>query len=269
MHRTIASLIVLGLLCAAWPAQAQRASLPSTNIEIDTDATSDHAVASDLATAPALVLPAVRAIGSEPADWAPPNITFGEDLTPRSSRPPLGPGRVTGELVAGTAFGGVFALAGLTAGATTGDAFGRMNRDAACDDACAELARDSRAEKGALIGAAIAYPLGTGLGVAWVGNAGKQKGSLGAAIGGSYLGALAGALVGEAAGNGMIGFLVGAPIGATIAFNSTREYERPGTGLVNLTGRRARWSVPAVSVTPDPLRSQRTLTSIRVMDARF
>lgn len=267
MHRIIASSIALGLLCAAWPVQAQRASLPDPNI--DTGAGRAHATASDLAATPALALPAVRTLGSASADWDAPRITFGEDLTPRRSRPPLGAGRVTGEVVAGTAFGGVFALAGLTAGATAGDVFGRMDHDAACDDACAERTRESRAEKGALIGAALAYPLGTGLGVAWVGNAGKQKGSLGAAIGGSYLGALAGALVGEAAGDGMIGFLVGAPIGATIAFNSTREYERPGTGLVNLSGRHARWSVPAVSVTPDPLRSQRTITSVRVMDARF
>lgn len=263
--RVIASLIAPGLLCAAWPAQAQPAPRPGTTLARHVAS----ATLSDLLPAPVLALPAARAMGSEPASWAPPGITFGDDLGPRRARPPLGPGRVTGEMVAGAAFGGVFALAGLTAGATAGDAFGRVDRDGACDDACAELARDSRAEKGALIGAAVAYPLGAGLGVAWVGNAGKQKGSLGAAIGGSYLGALAGALVGEAAGNGMIGFLVGAPIGATIAFNGTREYERPGTGLVNLGGGRARWSVPAVSVIPDPLRTQRTLTSVRVMDGRF
>lgn len=269
--RAIASLLALGLLCAAWPARAQRVSLSNTMPNTTPNTTIDigRAGASDLAGASSIALPVVPAIRSEPADWAPPGITFGEDLTPRTSRPRLGPGRVSGELVAGTAFGGVFALAGLTAGATAADAYGRMTRDTACDDVCADLARQSHVEKGALIGAAIAYPLGTGLGVAWVGSAGKQKGSLGAAIGGSYLGALAGALVGEAAGNGLVGFLVGAPIGATIAFNSTREYERPGTGLVNRSGGRTRWSVPAVSVSPDPLRSQRTLTSIRVMDARF
>jgi hypothetical protein len=258
--RASASMITVGLLCAAWPAQAQRASLSNQDTKPDTLSSIDLAGASDLAYASAFSLP---------AESAPPSITFGEDLAPRKSRPPLAPGRVSGELVAGAAFGGVFALAGLTAGSTAADVYGRMSRDTACDDVCADLARQSHVEKGALIGAAIAYPLGTGLGVAWVGNAGKQKGSLGAAIGGSYLGALAGALVGEAAGNGMIGFLVGAPLGATIAFNSTREYERPGTGLVNLDGGRARLSVPAVSVSPDPLRSQRTLTSIRVMDARF
>jgi hypothetical protein len=267
--RAIASTITVGLLCAAWPAQAQRASLSNQDTKPDTLSNIDLAGASDLAYASAFTLPDVTSVRSEPADWATPSITFGEDTEPRRRRPPLAPGRVSGELVAGAAFGGVFALAGLTAGSTAGDAYGRMSRDKACDEACMDLARQSHVEKGALIGAAIAYPLGTGLGVAWVGNAGKQKGSLGAAIGGSYLGALAGALVGEAAGNGMIGFLVGAPLGATIAFNSTREYERPGTGLVNLSGGRARLSVPAVSVSPDPLRSQRTLTSIRVMDARF
>jgi hypothetical protein len=262
MQRTIASLIALGLLCIAWPVHAQRASLSGADID-----TRGARAVSGRATAPVLALPALR--DAEPASWPTTAITFGEGVGSGPARPRLGAGRVTGELVAGATFGGVFALAGVTAGVTAGDVFGRMDRDAACDDVCVELARESRAEKGALIGAAIAYPLGTGLGVAWVGNAGKQKGSLGAAIGGSYLGALAGALVGEAAGSGVIGFLVGAPIGATIAFNSTREFERPGTGLVNLTGGRARWSVPAVSVTPDPLRTQRTMTSIRVMDARF
>jgi hypothetical protein len=247
--RVIASLIALGLLGAAWPVQAQRASLPGQ--------------LSDITAAPTLALPGVGAMGSVPG------VSFGDDMGPRRARPPLRLGRVTSEVLAGAAFGGVFALAGLTAGATTSDVMGRMDHDDTCDDACLALARDGRAEKGALIGAAIAYPLGAGLGVAWVGNAGKQKGSLGAAIGGSYLGALAGALVGEAAGNGMIGFLVGAPIGATIAFSGTREYERPGTGLVNLTGGRARLAVPAVSVTPDPLRTQRTLTSVRVMDGQF
>lgn len=258
--RAIAPMITLGVLCAAWPAQAQRASVSSSNTRPNDQSGIDLAGASDLAYASAFTLP---------ADSTAHSITFGEDMAPRKSRPPLEAGRVSGEIVAGAAFGGVFALAGLTGGATAGDAYGRTSSDTACDDVCVDLARQSRAEKGALIGAAIAYPLGTGLGVAWVGNAGKQKGSIGAAIGGSYLGALAGALVGEAAGNGMIGFLVGAPIGATIAFNSTREYERPGTGLVNVSGGRTRWSVPAVSVSPDPLRSQRTLTSIRVMDARF
>lgn len=237
MHRILASLISFGLLCTAWPARAQPASL--SNIP-----------------------------SSEPA-WAPHGITFGEQPVARKRRPPLGPGRVTGELVAGAAFGGVFALAGLTAGATAADAYGHVDRDGACDALCAELDHQGRVEKGALIGAAIAYPLGTGLGVAWVGNAGKQKGSFGAAIGGSYLGALAGALVGEAAGNSVIGFLVGAPIGATIAFNGTRKYDRPGTGLVSVDRGRARWSIPAVSVSPDPLRAQRTITSIRVMDGRF
>jgi hypothetical protein len=240
MRRTLASLIVLSLLWTASPARAQEAR--------DLD----------------LGLPAA----SEPADWTPPGITFGED-GPRRGRPRLAPGRVSGELAVGSTFGAVFALAGLSVGATAGQAYDRARREPSCDGACTVVVENDRAGKAALIGAALAYPLGTGLGVAWVGNAGKQKGSLGAAIGGSYLGALAGALVGEAAGNGMVGYLLGAPVGAAIAFNSTRSYERPGTGLVNLSGRRARWSVPAVSVTPDPLRAQRTLTSVRVMDGRF
>jgi hypothetical protein len=264
--RLIASTITLGLLCAAWPAQAQRASVSSQDTQPDTLSSIDLAGASDLTYASAFTLPDLTSVRSEPADWAPPGITFGEDLAPRKRRPPLAPGRVSGEIVAGAAFGGVFALAGLTAGSTAGDAYGRMSRDMACDDVCADLARQSHVEKGAVIGAAIAYPLGTGLGVAWVGNAGKQKGSLGAAIGGSYLGALAGALVGEAAGNGMIGFLVGAPLGATIAFNSTREYERPGTGLVNLSGGRTRPSVPAVSVSPEPVRLSNTLRLEKASD---
>src|SRR5688500_14896662 len=88
--RAIAPTITLGLLCAAWPAQAQRASL-SNQDEPDTQASIDLAGASDLAYASAFTLPATS---SEPADWTTPSITFGEDLAPRSRRPPLAPGRV-------------------------------------------------------------------------------------------------------------------------------------------------------------------------------
>src|SRR5690606_34693591 len=106
MHRILASLIALVLPGGPRPARAQRPSLPSTHL--DPGAAADHAATAVLA------LPAMRDIGSEPAVWAPPGLTCGEE--PRAGRPPLAPGRVTGRLVAGATFGGVFALAGLTAG---------------------------------------------------------------------------------------------------------------------------------------------------------
>jgi hypothetical protein len=78
-------------------------------------------------------------------------------------------------------------------------------------------------------------------------------------------------MVGQAAGDhGLVGFLAGAPIGAALLFNSTLEARRPrGTGLVNMAGKRAHFSIPAVSVAPDPLHAQRTITNVRVMDGRF
>lgn len=199
------------------------------------------------------------------SDLGMPGIRFGERIDGRVQRPALDPGRISGELLGGTAFGSVFALAGLAAGATAGEIHWRVS----CDE-CAPTDGQS-SNNPALIGAALAYPLGTGLGVAWIGNTRNQRGSLAAAIGGSYLGALAGAMIGQAAGDhGLVGFLAGAPIGATLLFNSTRKYEAPrGTGLVNMTGKRARLSIPAVSVAPDPLHAQRTITNVRVMDGRF
>lgn len=199
------------------------------------------------------------------SDVGMPGIRFGERVDQRLQRPSIDPGRVTGEVLGGTAFGGVFALAGLAAGATVGEIQWRVS----CDD-CAPTDSQSSSNP-ALIGAALAYPLGTGLGVAWIGNTRHQRGSLAAAIGGSYLGALAGAMVGQAAGDhALVGFLAGAPLGAALLFNSTLESKRPrGTGLVNMTGGRAHWSIPAVSVAQDPLHAQRTITNVRVMDGRF
>jgi hypothetical protein len=252
MQKPIAFPTVLGFTClalisAAAPAQAQETP----------------ALVAGAGSLNDLTISAPQAFRS--SDLGMPGIRFGERVDQRLQRPALDPGRVTGELLGGTAFGSVFALAGLAAGATAGEIHWRTS----CDG-CAPSDGQSSSNP-ALIGAALAYPLGTGLGVAWIGNTRDQRGSLAAAIGGSYLGALAGAMVGQAAGDhSLIGFLAGAPIGATLLFNSTRKYERPrGTGLVNMTGKRARLSIPAVSVAPDPLHAQRTITNVRVMDGRF
>lgn len=250
MQKPIPFLTVLGSTClalisAAAPARAQEIPAVSAGVLDD------------------LTIATPQAFRS--SDPGMPGIRFGERVEQRLQRPMLDPGRVTGEVLGGAAFGGVFALAGLAAGATVGEIHWRVS----CDD-CAPTDSQSSSNP-ALIGAALAYPLGTGLGVAWIGNTRHQRGSLAAAIGGSYLGALAGAMVGQAAGDhGLVGFLAGAPIGAALLFNSTLESRRPrGAGLVNMTGTRAHWSIPAVSVAPDPLHAQRTITNVRVMDGRF
>lgn len=242
---TVLGSISIALISAAAPAQAQETLAIGAGFLDD------------------LTIAAPQAFRS--SDLGMPGIRFGERVDQRLQRPALDPGRVTGELLGGTAFGSVFALAGLAAGATAGEIQWRTS----CDD-CAPSDGQSSSNP-ALIGAALAYPLGTGLGVAWIGNTRDQRGSLAAAIGGSYLGALAGAMIGQAAGDhSLVGFLAGAPIGATLLFNSTRKHERPrGAGLVNMTGKRARLSIPAVSVAPDPLHAQRTITNVRVMDGRF
>ena len=208
---------------------------------------------------------------------APAGARFDRDLlfAPGPSEPPLDDWRMVGELAVGSAAGASFALAGATLGGWIGSSIG--NGD--CGDDEGVFCSDG-AKGGALLGAAAVYPLGWGLGVALIGTAGDQTGSVGAAIRGAYIGGLtgtgltmlSGALIDtEAAlGFGLIGLIAGAPIGALIGFNSTRAYdETPSTGLVNVSGDQLRWSVPAVAVTADPVHTQRTVTSVRLLDARF
>lgn len=199
------------------------------------------------------------------------------------ARPGLSIGRLGGELVAGVGLGGALGLAGIMAGGRAGDAYFHRSR-ADCGTCDTGDGREYTIG-GAAFGVLAAYPLGCGLGVAWIGRAGNQTGSVGAAVGGAYLGALAGALVAslppvveDAPAAGVIAIAVGAPLGAIIAFNRTRAHDgsdsrvparpRPA-GLLNVKGKRARLSIPAVAVTRDPLRSQRTLTSVRLVDGRF
>ena len=181
----------------------------------------------------------------------------------RRPEPKAGTGRVVGEVLAGVAVGaGVAIGTGMLVYTTSYD-----DPDDGWDDL-------GNAIGGVLIGGAV-YPLGVGLGVGMVGNAGDVHGSYGAAIGGAYLGSLAGVLLGTLAPEedggslSLIGFVVGAPIGAAIGHTMTLEYDNPGTSLVNVSGNQTRLSIPAVSVTADPLRPQGTLTSIRLMEGRF
>lgn len=222
---------------------------------------------------------------SASAERVPPGVRLDVELPEVGlrARPRLSIGRLGGELVAGVGLGGALGLAGLMAGGSAGDAYFHRSRAScgACDTG------DGREYMigGAAFGVLAAYPLGCGLGVAWIGRAGDQTGSVGAAIGGAYLGALAGALVAslppvveDAPAAGAIAIAVGAPLGAIIAFNRTRAHDgavtrapaRPRAGLVNVDkGAGARLSIPAVAVTRDPLRSARTLTSVRLVDGRF
>ncbi len=118
--------------------------------------------------------------------------------------------------------------------------------------------------------------------VAIAGTRGDVYGSVMNTIKGAYLGSVGGALLGGLAGHAIapdegagasvgivFGYLAGAPIGAAIAWNMTLEDHEPSTGLVNVSGNRTSMSIPAVSVTADPLRPQGTLTSVRLMDGRF
>jgi hypothetical protein len=203
------------------------------------------------------------------APATPPGAVFTE-APARRPAPQAGTGRVAGEVLAGVAVG---AGLGITASAL---AYPRVEEDCSDPDnpgagiAC-EIGNGVRA---VAIGGLV-YPLGVGLGVGVVGNLGDVHGSYGAAIGGAYLGSLAGALLGvlapeESAGSiALIGFLAGAPIGAVIGHTMTLEHDMPRTGLVNVSGSSTRLSIPAVSVTADPLHAQGTLTSIRLMDGRF
>jgi hypothetical protein len=182
----------------------------------------------------------------------------------RRPAPKTSSAHVIGEVLAGAAVG-----AGVAVG--TGMLVYQSSQDPD-DGVWADLANGVAAY---VIGGAV-YPLGAGLGVAVVGNIGDTHGSYGATIGGAYLGSLAGVVLGTALAPGhetgsgaVLGYLIGAPIGAVIGFNMTLEHDQPSTGLVNVSGNRTRMSIPAVSVTADPLRPQGTVTSIRLMDGRF
>jgi hypothetical protein len=205
---------------------------------------------------------------SAASDVAPATATLpGAVLAPTPHRrpaPKAGAGRVVGEVLAGAAVG-----AGVAVG--TG-ALAYASMEDPSDDSWDLLGNTFAA---VAIGGAV-YPLGVGLGVGLAGNHGDVHGSYGAAIGGAYLGSLGGVLLGSALGPdtlggsaGLLGFLAGAPLGAVITHTMTLDYDQPGTGLVNVSGNRASLSIPAVSVTADPLRPNGTLTSIRLMDGRF
>ena len=197
----------------------------------------------------------------------------GAVLTATPSRrpaPAISPVRVTGEVLAG----GVVATGlALGSGYLLYQAIGSDCSEAGTVGEALECGVRSEILPG-LLGAVI-YPAGAALGVALVGDLGDQQGHNGLALTGAYLGSAAGFLLGSAlpekwAGGGLvIGFLAGAPIGAAIGYNWDLGYDQPSTGLLNVSGGRTRMSIPAVSVSADPLRPQGTLTSVRLMDGRF
>jgi hypothetical protein len=196
-----------------------------------------------------------------PARFELPRVRFDHE---ERARPPLSAGRVGGEALAGLSAGAVTGALGVFIGPRLGDGGGYFPGDMVF----------------AAAGCALAYPLGVGLGVSLVGHAGDQTGSTGATIAGAYMGALVGTVAGVSVGLALegdssvyatlAGFLAGAPIGGVIGFNTTRDYDLPhGTGLVNVYGGDARLSIPAIAITPDPLHTQRALTSLRLLDGRF
>lgn len=273
MTRPLTFPTVLALVLAAAPAMAQEAPA----MEEAGDAAEAPAEAQEIEVGRAYLDAAAAEEPPVVVAGAPSGARFDRDLlfAPGPAGPPLDDWRMVGELAVGSATGAGFALAGATLGGWIGSAL----NDDGCSDADGLFCSDG-AKGGALLGAAAVYPLGWGLGVALVGTAGDQTGSVGAAIRGAYIGGLAGAGVTmlsgalvdtkAAMGFGLIGLIAGAPIGALIGFNSTRAYEdTPSTGLVNVSGKEMRWSVPAVAVTADPAHAQRTVTSVRLLDARF
>jgi hypothetical protein len=189
----------------------------------------------------------------------------------RRPAPKAGTARVVGEALAGVGVGVGLGIA------TAAVAYPLVERD------CSDAGTPGQAIGCGLGNAAAAvaigglvYPLGVGVGVGLAGNIGDVHGSYMASIGGAYVGSAAGALLGWGLASGdaegsaiLLGYLVGAPLGAAIGHTLSLDWDGPSTGLVNVSGGRTRMSLPAVSVTADPLRPQGTLMSIRLMDGRF
>jgi hypothetical protein len=222
-------------------------SLLSAVVSTTAHAGEDAAAASDVAAAPA----------------TPPGAVL--TVTPsRRHAPKAGTVRVASEVLGGVGVG-----AALAVGVGVVTYYSAKESD---DDGWDEFAGFFG---GALLGGAV-YPLGVGLGVGLAGNIGDVHGSYGASIGGAYVGSTAGALLGWGLVSGdqegtaiFLGYVIGAPLGAVIGHTLSLDWDGPSTGLVNVSGGRTRMSLPAVSVTADPLRPQGTLTSIRLMDGRF
>lgn len=244
----ITTSMFLGLIALATPALAQEPAdqRPHQPISTNPEIAARIPVASEQAT------PAGASLDRDPASPAP------------RKRPPLDAERVTGEVTTGVGMGVLVAAGGALVG-------GAISSTVDCPE-CLLPSSDLDIIVGGILGAAVAYPLGVGLGVGWIGRRGDQTGSYGAAIGGAYLGAMLGVVPGLATENGwatLAGLLAGAPLGAAIGFNMTRDYDHRGAGLVNVSGGDARLSIPAVSVTPDPLRPRGAVTSLRLVDGRF
>ena len=139
----------------------------------------------------------------------------GKKQKPR--KPPLGPARIAGELLAGT-LGGIIGVGPLI-----------------------ELARDKYSEWGFgyILMFLLTYPLGgliSTVGVYLVGIIGNQIGSFWATLGCTVLGASAAFIIAFAAdighwavGNGaLFAILCAAPtLGAVVGFNLTRRYKSP------------------------------------------
>ena len=121
---------------------------------------------------------------------------------------------------------------------------------------------------GALLGAAVGYPAGCGLGATLAGGRLEVNGNTGAAYGGAFLGMGVGALgffIHDRPGYGLLGMAAFAPAGAVIGYSigATREADSPLSG--------ARFSPPTMALRTRPSmgRQAHTFVDCRLVTMRF
>lgn len=164
-------------------------------------------------------------------------------------KPPISSAKITAEISGGICLGALLGIGG----GLIGYLF-----------TASENSQDFESLKGllgAMLGFAIAYPIGSVIGVYAIGNTGNETGSFAATLGGGVLGVGVGYWT-IAMGHGYAA-LLWPPIGATIGFNVTRRYRNPPpleTGLINYRDSRLSLAVPSIYYTQKNTFEGKTIT---------
>jgi hypothetical protein len=170
---------------------------------------------------------------------------------------PVGPGKVAGELLAGS----IGSVMGGSICARIGFGIGSEGGGGGF------CSFDEGGLIGALVGYAIGSNLGSATGVCLVGNSGGESGSFWAAFGGSLLGMLGGGLLSvailrssdnEESSLAAFFLLTGAQAGvATLCFNATRKKKVEGfsNAMFNLEDGKLALAMPQVNISQDSSKS--------------
>jgi hypothetical protein len=186
---------------------------------------------------------------------------------------PVGPGKVAGELLAGS----IGAVVGGSICAGIGFGLGSMgSSEGSCDGF---FCFDEGGIIGALVGYAVGSTFGAATGVHLVGSSDEETGSFWAAFGGSLLGILGSGLLSSAIvkdfGNdgpswATFSLVTGSQAGgATLCFNSTRKkkVEVFSDAMFNLKNGQLALAMPQVNISSDSFKSG--VYKVNIFEANF